>query len=350
MDIQKQVFGTTDQGHQAEIYTLSNDSGAFVKISNYGGIITDIVVPDKKGLPGNVVAGFDRLDDYQSEDYLKVMPYFGAIIGRYANRINNGQFEIDGEIFTIPCNLGDVALHGGIEGFDKKLWDASTRISEKEASLVLKYLSPNGEEGFPGNLQTEVTYSWNNADELSISYRAQTDRKTHLNLTNHSYFNLNGFRRDILDHRLTIQAEQITETDEALIPTGKLIPVEGTLLDFKSSRRIGERIEEVKGNGYDHNYVLAKNGDPLQLAAIADDEESGRRMEVYTTEPGMQLYTANWLDGTLSRGSIIFKKRFAFCLETQHFPDSPNQPGFPSTLLLPGTTFSSKTVYKFSLL
>ncbi len=350
MDIQKQLFGTTDQGKQAFIYTLSNDNGALVKISNYGGIITDIVVPDKKGIPGNVVAGFDRLDGYRSAEYLKAMPYFGAVIGRYANRINKGRFEIDGEQFNIPCNLGDVALHGGIEGFDKKLWDASVKISDSEVSLVLKYLSPHGEEGFPGNLLTEVNYTWNNLNELSINYWAQTDSKTHLNLTNHSYFNLNGFKQDILDHRLTIMANQVTEVDDALIPTGNLTPVTGTPLDFNSPRRIGERIEEVSGNGYDHNYALTKSGDQLQLAATADDAESGRRLEVYTTEPGMQLYTANWLDGTLSRGKIRFNSRYAFCLETQHFPDSPNQAGFPSTLLVPGTTFSSKTVYKFGLL
>ena len=347
MKIEKQPFGQTKNGEATDLYTLSNDSGTHIKITNYGGIITDIIVPDRSGKLENIVAGFDSVKDYQSPAYLAAMPYFGAIIGRYANRINKGKFSIDGQLYHVPQNLGEVALHGGISGFDKKIWKAKTAVTEEQATLILHYLSADLEEGFPGNLEVEVRYSWTAFNELEIEYLAKTDQPTHLNLTNHSYFNLNGFQRDILDHKLTIKADFYTEVDELNVPTGNLSPVMNSYLDFSTPQEIGARIDEAEGAGYDHNYVI--NGKPgdLKLAAIATDPSSGRRMTLYTTEPGVQLYTANYLDGSLKRGDVDFTRSMAFCLETQHFPDSPNQSAFPSTLLRPGATFQSRTLHKF---
>lgn len=347
MQIKNHSFGKTAQGEKVELYTLTNNSGAFVKITNYGGIITDIHVPDKNGKLTNVVLGFDRVEVYYSEDYKKLMPYFGAIIGRYANRIAKGKFEIKGVTYSVPCNLGSNALHGGSVGFDKKVWQASAKKSEEKAVLELTYISPHLEEGFPGKLDVKVIYTWDDQNELGIEYFATTDRQTHLNFTNHSYFNLNGCNRDVLDHELIIHADYFTEVDAEAIPTGHLKEVDLECMDFRTAHKIGERIEKAQGNGYDHNYVIIGYDGTLKHAATVRDASSGIKMEVLTTEPGVQLFTANHLDNTLKRGSAVFSKRMGFCLETQHFADTPNQPSFPSTLLEPGKVFHSMTRYKF---
>ena len=349
MDIQKKTFGLTRNKRQAYLFTLSNDNGMHVKITNYGGIITGIFIPDKNGKTENIVLGFDRLEDYLTEQYINDGPYFGAIIGRVANRIAGARFTIDGVEYRIPSKFDLYSLHGGIEGFDKKLWEAETKKSRQGVSLVLNYLSSDMEEGFPGNLSVTVTYTLNNKNELIIDYSARTDKKTHINLTNHSYFNLTGGRDNVLDHELIIYADRYTETDDVFIPTGKLLPVTGTPLDFRRKHRIGERIHrQIKGKGYDHNYVLNNDSGRLGKAAKLTEAKSGRKLEVLTTEPGMQLYTGNYLDGTFGNRGIVFSKRMGVSFETQHFPDSPNHPEFPSTLLNPGETFGSETIFRFS--
>ncbi len=349
MNITKLPFGKTEKGETVDLFILANNSGASVKITNYGGIITDIIVPDKHGQLGNVVMGFDKIEDYFSEACKKAKPYFGAIIGRYANRINKGQFTIEGMQYQVPQNLDSIALHGGFVGFDKKVWNAVIEESENEVGLLLSYTSPHLEEGFPGNLSVKVKYTWNNLNELIMDYSAVSDKSTHLNLTNHSYFNLNIFSGDILNHEVTIHADHYTEVDGQSIPTGNLSNVDGSCMDFRTPHEIGERIDLVEGNGYDHNYVIKDYDNTLRLSASATEPESGRKLEVLTTEPGVQFYTANYLDGSLSRREAIFNKRYGFCLETQHFPDSPNQPGFPSTLLKPGEKFQSRTIFKFGV-
>jgi len=349
MKIQKKIFGLTRHNNKAYLFTLSNDNGMTVKITNYGGIITGIFIPDKNGKAENVVLGFDRLDDYVSEKYIDDGPYFGAIIGRVTNRIAGGRFTIDGTEYRIRSKNQLYSHHGGIEGFDKKLWEAETKSGGHEVSLVLRYLSRDMEEGYPGNLTVTVTYTLNNDNALIIDYAARTDKKTHVNLTNHAYFNLTACREDVLNHELIIHADQYTETDENFIPTGKLLPVKGTPLDFTEKHLIGERIRLQKhGNGYDHNYVLNDYHGQIRKAAEVTEAASGRKLEVYTTEPGMQLYTGNYLNGTFRNRDIIFSKRMGVCFEAQHFPDSPNHPGFPSTLLAPGEIFHSETVFRFS--
>jgi aldose 1-epimerase len=349
MKITKLPFGKTKEGETVDLFILSNNSGASVKITNYGGIITDIIVPDKKNQLGNVVMGFDKIEDYFSEAYKKSRPYFGAIIGRYANRIYKGQFTIKGIKYQVSQNLDSIAQHGGFVGFDKKVWNAAMGKSKDEVSLLLSYTSPHLEEGFPGNLDIEVKYTWNNLNELIMDSSAKSDKSTHLNITNHTYFNLNGFNGDILGHEVIIHADQYTEVDDRSIPTGNLSNVDGSCMDFRMPHKIGARIDLAEGNGYDHNYVIKDFDNTLRLSATVTAPESGRKLEVLTTEPGVQFYTANYLDGSLSRGSVIFNKRHGFCLETQHFPDSPNQPGFPSTLLKPGEKFQSRTIFKFGI-
>ena len=350
MQISNRPFGKTEKGELAHLYTLVNDSGATVKITNYGGIITEIHAPDKDNRPVNVVLGFEEMEAYYSEEYKNSKPYFGAIIGRYGNRIDKGRFSIDGKTYQIPCNLGEYSLHGGMIGFDQKVWQATTAKTTDSVSLELRYLSKHLEEGFPGNLSVKVSYTWNNKNELVIDYHASTDQSTHLNLTNHAYFNLNGCRQDVLDHIVRVPSEFYTEVDGNSIPTGRLQKVDGSCMDFRTASRIGERIDEVEGNGYDHNYVVNGYDGSLQLAAEAQDPSSGIKLEVLTTEPALQFYTANYLDGSISRGDTIFSKSMGFCFETQHYPDSPNQQGFPSTLLKPSEEFTSKTIYKFSTL
>jgi len=339
-DIQDQIY----------LFTLFNDSGFRVKISNYGGIISEIYAPDKNGNFENICLGFDRFEEYFSEAYSKANPYFGAIIGRYANRVANGSFTIDGITFKLPKNNAGNTLHGGIEGFDKKIWDHELLSDRDSATLVLKYRSPDKEEGFPGNLDVQVHYKLNEDNELSINYIAFTDKKTHLNLTNHTYFNLNGGKSDVLGHEIIIHSDSYLENNENNIPTGKNKKVNATPFDFRKNCRIGERIEQVKGKGYDHNFILNDYNGNIRKVAQAIEPVSGRMLKVFTTEPGMQFYTGNFLDGTLLNKDTCFTRWSGFCFETQHYPDTPNQPDFPTTLLNPGVMFDSTTIYKFGVI
>jgi aldose 1-epimerase len=341
MNIEKQAFGSLPDGREVHLYTLKNDAGMEVDIMNYGAIITAIRVPDKKGNPGDVVLGFDTL-----EEYLGAHPYFGAMVGRVCNRIGNSRFELEGRIYHITANEGKNHLHGGNKGFDKQLWTAYSDKTPDQLALKLAYESPDGEEGYPGTLLVEVEYTLNNRNELAISCRAKSDKVTHVNLTNHSYFNLKNCEGLIYDHELLIEADRITELDAESIPTGKILSVESSPYDFRLSRSIGERINEI-APGYDINYILDMKARELTRVAAVYDPASGRNMEVLTTLPGIQLYTSNYVDGIIGKGGVSYKKHSALCLETQFFPDSPNHPDFPSTVLHPGEEFSAVTVYRF---
>lgn len=341
MNIEKQLFGALPDGKEVYLYTLKNDSGMEVDVITYGAIVTAIRVPDRKGTPGDVVLGFDTL-----EAYLGDHPYFGAMVGRVCNRIGNSRFELEGRIHHLTPNEGKNQLHGGKKGFDKQVWTAYSDKTPDQLSLKLGYESPDGEEGYPGTLLVEVEYSLNDHNELGISCRAKSDKATHVNLTNHSYFNLNNCEGLIYDCHLLIEADHLTELDEESIPTGRILPVDSTPYDFRLSRSIGERIKEV-APGYDINYVLDMSARELTRAAALYDPASGRSLEVLTTLPGIQLYTSNHLDGITGKKGITYQKHSAVCLETQYFPDSPNQPSFPSTALLPGEEFSAETVYRF---
>ncbi|MEN8230926.1 MAG: aldose epimerase family protein [Bacteroidota bacterium] len=342
--VEKSFFGNTLEGDSVMLYTLKNEKDYVVKITNYGGIITEIHTPDKHGKLGNIVLGFDNLDQY-----LEGHPYLGSLIGRFGNRIANAQFTLDGETYQLAVNNGNNALHGGLKGFDKMLWDAEVISCDERAALKLSYVSPDGEEGYPGNLKVDVTYELL-MDQLFITYEAETDKATPVNLTNHSYFNLSG-EGTILDHILYINASRYTPPNEELIPTGEMANVEGTPFDFRKPTVIGERYEEAGGNpaGYDLNYILDGTSEEKVLAAKLMDPKSGRFVEVTTTEPGVQFYTGNFLDGTLVSGDITYVKNSGMCLETQHFPDSPNQPNFPNTILRPGEKFVSQTIWKFGV-
>ncbi len=339
-------FGTTDDGKSVEIYELINANGLRAKVMTYGAILTEMWVPDRLGQSADVVLGFKDFKSYE-----KGHPYFGATTGRYANRIAKGQFEIDGKKYQMPVNNGPNSLHGGIKGFDKVIWKAKEGRNVNGPSVKFEYTSPDGEEGYPGTLTVVVTYTLTNDDELQIDYHAKTDKATVINLTNHSYWNLAGEGSgSILDHGLQILATQFTEVDETSIPTGKLVSVDGTSMDFLSPNIIGKRIADApNGNGYDHNFVLRKtDANSLDSAAILADPKTGRSMMVLTTEPGVQLYTANYLDGTLTgKSGKPYVKHGAVCLETQHYPDSPNQPSFPTTVLRPEETYTSTTIYRF---
>lgn len=343
MNIKKELFGKSNDGKDVMQYTLTNGHNLTVKIITYGGIVTSIQVPDKDGKIDDIVLGFNTLQEYQAEH-----PYFGVIAGRYANRIANGRFVLNGAQYELAVNDGNNHLHGGIVGFDKVVWDG-TEIKENDAVGVrLFYLSKDGEEGYPGNLRTTVKYLLTNQNELVIEYEAITDKQTVVNLTNHSYFNLRGEGSgDILGHEIMINADKYTAIDEGSIPTGELKTVKNSPFDFTVARPIGDMIDEI-GLGYDHNYVLNKKSNELSLAAKVYEPKSQRKMEVYTTEPGMQFYTSNYLEGTFKgKSGNIYDKHSALCLETQHFPDSPNHPEFPTTVLNPGETYRQKTVYKF---
>lgn len=346
MSITKTYFGKTTDGQAVDLYTLANANKMAVKITNYGGIVTSIMAPDKNGELDDVVLGFDTL-----EKYLEGHPYFGAIVGRYGNRIAKGQFTLTGVTCKLAANNGENHLHGGIKGFDKVVWKAKEIKRENEVGVRLSYLSKDGEEGYPGNLSAVVTYTLTIDNELKIHYEAETDKPTPVNLTHHSYFNLGGAGSgDILGHVLTLHADRYTPVDEGLIPTGELKPVKDTLMDFTTPTEIGKRIHEVKG-GYDHNYVLNNWSEvqpSLRLAAKVKEPVSGRVMEVWTTEPGMQFYSGNFLDGTITgKKGNVYHKHYGFCLETQHFPDSPNKPNFPSVILEPGGKYTHTTVYTF---
>jgi aldose 1-epimerase len=349
--VKKESFGKTADGQSVELYTLTNAKGMVAKITNYGGIITSLKVPDRNGKLDDVVLGFDNLDAY-----LKGHPYFGAIIGRYGNRIAKGRFTLDGVEYKLAVNNGENHLHGGIKGFDKVVWNAKPAQTRNGATLELAYLSKDGEEGYPGNLSVKVIYTLTNANELKIDYSATTDKDTVINLTSHSYFNLAGQGNgDILKHQLSINANRFTPMDAGSIPTGELKDVRGTPFDFSQATGIGARInqddEQLKfGKGYDHNFVLNGEMGTLRQAARVYETASGRVMEVWTTEPGMQFYTGNFLDGTLTgKDGKVYNQRYGFCLETQHFPDSPNKPNFPSVVLKKGGRYQTTTTYKFSI-
>ena len=343
MEITKKYYGILPGKREIQSYTLKNNRGMEVEIINYGAIITSLRVPDRHGEPGDVVLGFDHL-----EGYLGDHPYFGAMVGRVCNRIGNARFEIDGILYPLTANEGKNQLHGGKRGFDKRIWTAVPVTLEDEVCLTLGYQSMDGEEGFPGNLMVEVDYSLNDRNELGIRCRAKTDKPTHVNLTNHSYFNMNNCRGTILEHQLFIDAERVTELDGESIPTGNILPVDGTPYDFRKAHAIGKEINRVDP-GYDINYVLSEEPRELERVASVYDPASGRVMEVLTTLPGVQLYTSNYLQGITGKEGIQYGKHSAVCLETQYFPDSPNHPAFPSTLLRPEEEFSSVTVYRFSV-
>ncbi len=334
-----------------KLYTLKNKQGVIVKITNYGATITSILVPDRNGRLADVALGYNRVEDYMNA---VDKPYFGAIVGRYANRIANGQFTLFGKTYQLARNVGENHLHGGIVGFDKVAWAAKFQPAENQ--LVLSYRAKDGEEGYPGNLDVQVTYRLTEENELMVEYFATTDQATPVNLTQHTYFNLRGEGEGtILFHELTINADRFTPVDKNLIPTGEIVDVQNTPFDFRQPKMIGKEIsdgdEQLKfGGGYDHNWVLnRKEADEITLAARAYEPASGRMLEVFTTEPGIQFYAGNFLDGRLrGKSGKPYRKRSGFCLETQHFPDSPNQPGFPDTILLQGSDYRSKTVFKFS--
>lgn len=375
----QEPFGTTPRGEAVSVFTLTNPGGMAVRAMTYGGIILSVQVPDRDGRLGDVVLGYDDL-----AGYLEETPYFGAIIGRYGNRIRGGRFELDGAGYDLAVNNGENHLHGGIAGFDKVVWEAEPFQNGEGVGVVFSRISPDGEEGYPGNLNVRVTYTLTRESALVFDYLATADAPTPVNLTQHSYFNLAGHGSgDVLGHRLTLNAPRYTPVDEGLIPTGELAPVEGTPFDFRLPHAIGERIEtdhpQIRfGGGYDHNFVLAGEGSgtpggeardsgggwagavpgsldrgefgKLVPAARVVEPSSGRVMEVYTTEPGIQFYSGNFLDGSLTgKGGAVYRFRTGFCLETQHFPDSPNQPAFPSTILRPGEEYRSRTVYRFGV-
>lgn len=345
MNIHTELFGRTPEGGEAFLYTLTNAKGLRARITNYGAIVVSMEVPDRHGKLDDVLLGHDTL-----EGYLTRGGCAAAVIGRYANRIGNARFTLDGVEYTLAANNGPNHLHGGLKGFDKKLWTPEeVTASEDQAWVKLSYLSKDGEEGYPGNLRVLVTYTLTNDDEFHMSYEAQTDKKTVVNLTNHAYWNLAGQGNgDVLGHELMINANRFTVVDKGLIPTGITVSVVDTPLDFLSAKKIGSRIRQLS-NGYDHNYVLNGAAGVMKLCGTAYDPTTGRFMEVTTTEPGVQLYTANHMNGSLiGKGGKAYVKHAAFCLETQHYPDSPNKPQFPSTVLEPGQKFSSQTVYKFS--
>jgi aldose 1-epimerase len=343
-------FGVTADGVEVDLYTLTNSDGVSLSITNYGGIVTRLVVPDRDGNLEDIVLGYDSLADYERDN-----PYFGAIVGRYGNRIARGRFTLDDVEYTPAANNGENHLHGGLKGFDKVVWAAESYTIPGEAGLRLSYVSADGEEGYPGRLQARVIYALSESNELRIEYSAETDRPTVVNLTHHGYFNLAGHDSgDILGHELTLFADAFTPVDAGLIPTGEVRSAAATPLDFSEptaiGARIGEEDEQLRfGSGYDHNFVLSDYDGSLQLAARVYEPTNGRVMEVHTTQPGIQFYSRNFLDGSnLGKGGTPYRQRSGFCLETQHFPDSPNQSGFPSTVLRPGEQYATTTIYKFS--
>jgi aldose 1-epimerase len=348
--VSREPFGTTPAGEAVELFTLTNANGAEMRVTTYGGIIVSLKVPDRTGALGDIVLGYDSL-----AGYIRDSPYFGAIVGRYGNRIAKGRFTLNGTEHHLAVNNGPNHLHGGIRGFDKVVWRAAPFQDTRGAGVVLRHTSPDGDEGYPGTLQTTVTYTLTDRNEILIDYEATTDKATPVNLTQHSYFNLAG-SGDILGHTLMIAADRYTPVDSTLIPTGVLAPVAGTPFDFTTPHNVGERIgdpnEQLRfGGGYDHNFVLTRPDTGLALAARLTDSLSGRTLEVRTTEPGVQFYSGNFLDGSITgKGGTVYRHRTGLCLETQHFPDSPNHPEFPSTILEPGRIFRSRTTWTFGTL
>ncbi len=345
VSVERTPFGNLDDGTPVDAFTLRSAGDLVAKVISYGATLAKLWVPDRNNSLGDIVLGFDDL-----KGYLGPHPHFGGIIGRFANRIAKGKFTLDGREYQLAINDPPNSLHGGIKGFDRAVWAATPSTIPSIAAVRFTCASPDGEEGFPGNLGVAVTYSLTDENELKIEYSAQTDKPTPINLTNHSYFNLRG-NGDILGHVLQLDADSFTPVDAALIPTGEIRSVAGSPLDFREATPIGLRINELRGNpaGYDHNFVVKGLSGTLRRAALVYDPESGREMEVWTTEPGIQLYTGNYLDGALKgKHGVVYAKHSGFCLETQHFPDSVNRPEFPSVILRPGETYSQTTVYRFS--
>jgi len=349
LTVEKKAYGTAPDGPIDE-YTLTNANGMTLKVITYGGIITHLTAPDRNGEFADIVLGFDNL-----EGYLGTHPFFGAIVGRYGNRIGGAQFSLDGKDYTLAANNGANTLHGGTEGFDKKVWTAEEVMEDDRVGVLLQRTSAHLEEGFPGKLDVIVGYFLTAKNELLITYEAETDASTICNLTNHTYFNLKGAGNgNILEHEISLQSSQYTPVDDGLIPTGEIANANGTPFDFTQPKAIGLEIDSEHpqtkiGKGYDHNIVLNKKGEGLALAATVFEPTSGRVMEMLTTEPGVQFYTGNFLDGTITgKGGKVYPHRAALCLETQHYPDSPNQPDFPSTRLDPGETYRTSTMYRFS--
>ena len=349
--VAQSAFGVTSKGDSVFAYTLQNDKGMAVTILNYGGVIQSIKAPDKNGEVADVALGFDNIADYQ-----KSSPYFGALIGRFGNRIAAGTFTLDDSTYHLFVNDGPNSLHGGKEGFDKRIWEVDPFVTDSTQGLQLHYRSADGEEGYPGNLDVQVTYTLNNANELRIDYKAATDKPTVLNLTNHAYFNLRGGKDSINDYTLMLNADRFLPVDSTLIPTGELQPVAGTAFDFRKPTRIGDHINDtvaqiqLAGGGFDFCWVLNDPGKLSQLAASVYDPQSGRTLKVYTTEPGIQFYSGNFLNGSFTgKGGIAYPKHSAIVLETEHFPDSPNQPNFPTTELQPGAQYESTTIYAFGV-
>lgn len=338
-------FGRTPDGAAVDLYTLRNAHGLTVKVMTYGCIITEIHTPDRNGQMGDIVLGFDNLDGY-----LRGHPYFGCVVGRYANRIAQARFTLDGQTYTLAANNGPNALHGGLKGFDKVVWQAEPLSVPNGVAVRFRHVSPDGEEGYPGTLQALVTYTLTDDNELRLDYEATTDKPTVVNLTNHTYWNLAG-GGDIYGHELTLFADRFTPVDDTLIPTGEIAPVAGTPMDFTRPKPIGRDLKQLTNDpqGYDHNFVLRHGGGKLAPCATVYEPKTGRVLEIRTDQPGVQFYSGNFLDGTLTgKGGWVYRQHHALCLETQHFPDSPNQPRFPSTVLRPGQVYKTTTVHKFS--
>lgn len=349
--VTRATFGVAPDSQGVDVLTITNSHGMEARVMTYGGIILSLKVPDRNGKFDDVVLGYDSL-----AGYVKGSPYFGAIVGRYGNRIAKGQFIVNGAPYTLAVNNGPNALHGGLKGFDKVVWRAEAFQKDSNVGVVLTYTSPDGDEGYPGTLSATISYTLTDSNQLVIGYHATTDKATPVNLTQHTYFNLAGAGKgDILGHMLTLSADSMTPVDSTLIPTGEIAPVAGTPFDFRNPKRIGERIsavnEQIKnGGGYDHNFVLNRSAPGLVHFAHVEEPTSGRTLDISTTEPGVQFYTGNFLDGTnVGKGGIPYLKRFGFCLETQHFPDSPNHANFPNTILQPGAVYASKTVFTFGV-
>jgi aldose 1-epimerase len=348
MNLKREQFGYSAKGEKIYLYTLTNDNGVAIKVTNYGCIITSVETPDKSGNNENIVLGFKSLEDYLSDEYINNCPCFGCVCGRYANRISEGRFSIDGEEFSLATNHGEHHLHGGVKGFDKIVWVPKKIEKPNLVGVEFKYRSLDMEEGYPGNADVKVTYTLNHKNEFQIEYSAETDKPTVINLTNHSYFNLSACRENIMGHTLQINAEEYTLADELLIPTGEFGKVAGTPFDFRTPHKVGDKIGELK-EGYDLNYVLDNNKGKLIKAGELSEEKSGRTVEVFTSEPGMQLYSGYWIGNLKGKNGEEFCSYMGLALETQHYPDSPNHPDFPGTVLRPGEKFKSKTVYKFGV-
>ncbi len=346
--VTKKPFGKAPNGTPVSLYTIDNGKGVSADVTNYGGLMVNLYIPDRNGKSENVMLGFDDLAGYKDS------PYFGALIGRYGNRIAKGKFTLDGKEYTLAVNNGENALHGGLVGFDKVVWDATPIEKDNVVGLKLHYVSKDMEEGYPGNLDVTVKYLINDKNELIFDYEATTDKATPVNLTQHNYYNFNGGKSDILGHVLMLNADNTTPVDEGLIPTGVIAPVKGTPFDFTTPTAIGKRVnadnEQIKfGGGYDHNWVLnKKKAGKMSLAADVYDPATGRGMKVFTDQPAIQFYCGNFLDGTLKgHNGLVYGHRYGLCLETQHYPDSPNHANFPSTILRPGEVYKTKTVQKF---